>query len=76
MKAGRCDGSAMRGSAKAFGLRALKRPSRRQQFVGRKLEVLQLPKKQRWRGKEIMSLREKAIAVKAAWFASLSHENY
>ena len=46
MKAGRRDRSTMRGSAKAFGSRALKRPSRRQQFVWRKLEVLQLPKKQ------------------------------
>ena len=64
MKAGGWDRSTMRGSAKAFGSRALKRSSRRQQFVWRKLEVLVLPKSSGGEV-EIMRSHEKAVAVQA-----------
>ena len=40
MKAGRCDRSTMRGSAKAFRSRALKRPSRWQQFASLSHEII------------------------------------
>ena len=66
MKAGRCDGSAMRGSAKAFGLRALKRSSRRNSWCGENWMCCSFQKSSGGKVKsETMSSREKAIAVQA-----------
>ena len=69
MKSGLRQRSTMRGSAKAFGLRALKRPSRWQQFVSRKHEVLKASKNSGGEVKsETMSSRLKAFVVAVVRF--------